>query len=97
MALHEQGNASNQEKPVIENISAENITSGKIRCDSISLQMSGVYMDEVFMLPGGTYRPYEVKGKYGVKPKLPKHYHIIVIDDEQLKNVGGNPNASHTI
>lgn len=63
MALHEQGNASNQEKPVIENISAENITSGKIRCDSISLQMSGVYMDEAFMLPGGTYRPYEVKGK----------------------------------
>ena len=37
MALHEQGNASNQEKPVIENISAEYITSGQIEYDPIHL------------------------------------------------------------
>lgn len=47
---------------------------------------ASAHPDKVQMLPGGIYQPYEIKGKYGTQPELPRQYHIIILDDSQLEN-----------
>lgn len=47
---------------------------------------ASAHPDKVQILPAGIYQPYQIKNKYGAQLELPEQYHIIIVDDSQLRN-----------